>query len=542
MEKQVKSLVVHAFSDAQRSFAAHHDARGMLIRAYQIDQALFWEHFIQALNRVLVAYARDPPVERLVEFVGAFAAAQSNQKEKKKGQASSRNICTTLLEYLIHHTKATSKSVRFRTTQLLSSIICHLPDDGELNANIWVRLLTASSSVRPPLLTIVEMFFFPLIMGSSQESLLAAILSRANDRLPRVRTAAIAGLCRLQDADEDGGPKKALFRLMSADSSSMVRRMALSSIAVDGDVVEHLISRTKDPKDDVRQAAYKALSKKVDPQMLSISTRVELIRRGRRDRSHVIRTECVRGMLCGGWLEGSCQGDIVQFCTLLDVETFHEDVIPTLVDIFRSSTDRRNQYEKIIDLNELSVETAAILVALLKSSKNAWDVVENILPSTISYVDALKYYKDNFFILQCLLRIASYLDLSDEAGRRAITQTIRSDFLEDASTPIDLYPLLLSALGASVGSLENAGQIVVELLAEVTLTDDIDYNIGILQLIRAMLSISPRCTQPQVLYSSPMTSIVLPGEFVSLYNLQRVFRILLILIHFPVPCSSCEPG
>lgn len=141
MEAQVKGAVFSSLDDAQRSFASHHDACSTLAKVCMTDAVVFWKYTIQALNRVLVIYSRDPPVERLVEFFSKFAVYLSSKESNTEGKNGSnhRDACTTFMRYLIHHTSASSKAVRFRTTQILSRILVNLPEDAEISEAVWVR-------------------------------------------------------------------------------------------------------------------------------------------------------------------------------------------------------------------------------------------------------------------------------------------------------------------------------------------------------------------------------------------------------------------
>ncbi|KAJ8905018.1 hypothetical protein NDN08_001530 [Rhodosorus marinus] len=478
MEAQIRGAVFSALNDAQRSFASHHDACSTLAKACITDAVVFWKYTIQALNRVLVIYSRDPPVERLVEFFSKFAVYLSSKEsnpEDKMGNEQ-RDACTTFMRYLIHHTSASSKAVRFRTTQILSRILVNLPEQAEISETVW-------------------------------EQLLEKMTSRSRDRLPRVRSAAVPGLCRLQSCIESDEIRGTVTTLLESDSSPLVRKTVLDNLSPEQWNIELILNRTSDTSEDVRRACYKVLAEKIDLQSLTISQRVTLLRRGRLDRSSHVRKEFLQNLVYRGWLEGSCDGDFYRLCELLDPETYSEDIVPILCEV----EERCAKPIVALDVNHLTREGAVLLSAFAKQCEES-ERLSQVFPSLKSYAECLKYYKHDDFILSCLIQVFDKLDLSDEAGRRDLISTLQKDFLEDSQIPDRHYPGLVRALVSSMGSQSSVAGLVAELLiADGSDGSSEQATFRALKIVEGLLLASRPQNDPEVFFSSLIDNVVLKG-------------------------------
>uniref|UniRef100_A0A7S2ZCN2 Nuclear condensin complex subunit 3 C-terminal domain-containing protein n=1 Tax=Rhodosorus marinus TaxID=101924 RepID=A0A7S2ZCN2_9RHOD len=351
-----------------------------------------------------------------------------------------------------------------------------------------------------------------------QEPLLAKMTSRSRDRLPRVRSAAVPGICRLQSCVESDDIRRTIATLLESDSSPLVRKAVLDNLSPEEWNIELILSRTSDTSEDVRRACYKLVAEKIDLQSLTISQRVTLLRRGRLDRSSHVRKEFLQSLVYRGWLEGSCGGDFYRLCELLDPETYAEDIVPILCEV----EERFAKPIVAIDLNHLTKEAAVLLLAFAKRSADN-ERLSQVFPSLKSYAECLKYYKQDDFILSCLIQVFNKLDLSDEAGRRDLISTLREDFLEDSQIPDRHYPGLVRALVSSMGSQSSAAGLVAELL----IADGSDWSseqaaFRALKIVEGLLLASTPQNDPEVFFSSLIDNVVLKGLVNSSVDIRSV--------------------
>ena len=91
---------------------------------------------------------------------------------------------------------------------------------------------------------------------------------------------------RLQDPKDKTCPViRAYIFHLSSDPSAAVRKAVLASIAASYMTLPHILERTRDSKEEVRQAAYAYISKKIHIKSLSIAQRERLLKEGLEDRS-----------------------------------------------------------------------------------------------------------------------------------------------------------------------------------------------------------------------------------------------------------------
>jgi len=85
-----------------------------------------------------VIYARTAAVERVVQLIATFAGGHSTATSSDERQSGLENFCSALIAYLLERTSATSKAVRFRSCQLVSTVLTSLPDNAEINEQLYV--------------------------------------------------------------------------------------------------------------------------------------------------------------------------------------------------------------------------------------------------------------------------------------------------------------------------------------------------------------------------------------------------------------------
>lgn len=388
--ERIEQLVATAFADAQRTLAAHPRAFKLLLSAHAASPSVFLSAFTLAVNRVVLIFARQPAVERLVTFISTFAATNISV---------TGDFCTCILAYLLEQTNASNQAVRFRCVQLIAAVLHALPEDAEVADEVW-------------------------------DPLQAVALSRASDRVPRVRAAAAAALCRLQttgDPDDDQFASR-LVDMIRKDSSAAVRKAALQAIAITEATLPAVVGRTRDIRPDVRRIAIDILARKVDPSGLLVEERVALLKAGLRDRDSSVRKACTESLLLEGWLDGACEGNVFDLVELLGCNAYEEDVLLALRCVF-SSKSHSDLVERIeIDVNNLVHSDVLVLRALADTQKGE-SFMDKFIPSTLAYSQVLLYYAVDDFASRHLLDLSKKVDMSDEAGRKGLETVIRNDFL-----------------------------------------------------------------------------------------------------------------
>eukprot|EP00178_Gracilaria_changii_P026380 TRINITY_DN811_c0_g1_i1.p1 TRINITY_DN811_c0_g1~~TRINITY_DN811_c0_g1_i1.p1 ORF type:complete len:948 (-),score=149.11 TRINITY_DN811_c0_g1_i1:5471-8314(-) len=424
-EENVSSIVAQAFNTAQRTAAAHPRATSLLLRAYHLNPDAFLDSFTFSLNRLLLVYSRDPPVERLVHFVSRFAAGNTNQ---------TANLCSLLLTYLSHHSSATSRAVRFRSVQIIAAILHELPEDAVISEDIW-------------------------------ETLNNSLINRSQDRLPRVRAAAAGALCRIQTT---GNPDDDVFcarlvEMLSLDNSTAVRKAALNAVALTEYTIPYVVERTRDVNDDVRATVYEILSRKLHPSSLSTLDRVQVLKSGLQDRSESVRKVCERSLLLQGWLDGACQGNIFELIDLLGAHEFEDEVLQALRFVFVSERCQPLVEAIQIDVNNMSGPDVLVLRAM-SHTQNGQSSLQKFLPTTSVYAQVLHYYAVDKFAIRHLLDLCRAVDMSDEVGRTNLQAVLRSEFLLNEETDEDVIPSAIRALRRVLLDVDDTLRIVMEIL------------------------------------------------------------------------------
>jgi condensin complex subunit 3 len=111
--------------ECQKSFAYHKKANKALYKLQSSDPKQFIKDFLPFLNRILLVFNREPAVERLVQFIIHFAC---NGEHGQDGEEFSMY----LVRYLLRHTAAQDKAVRFRSCQIIAGIINTMNEDTEI--------------------------------------------------------------------------------------------------------------------------------------------------------------------------------------------------------------------------------------------------------------------------------------------------------------------------------------------------------------------------------------------------------------------------
>uniref|UniRef100_A0A670Y3Z2 Condensin complex subunit 3 n=1 Tax=Pseudonaja textilis TaxID=8673 RepID=A0A670Y3Z2_PSETE len=191
------------------------------------DKDCFHEQFVHYLKYVMIIYKREPAVEQVINFVAKFLASLYNsEKEDAEEEEVENPFLNYLLTFLLKSHPANSNAVRFRACQLINKILGSLPENAQIEDELFDQINTAMQL-------------------------------RTRDKVPNVRIQAVLALSRLQDPKDDQCPVVNVYSsLIETDSNSEVRRAVLSCINPSVKTLPKIIGRTMDVKEIVRKLAY----------------------------------------------------------------------------------------------------------------------------------------------------------------------------------------------------------------------------------------------------------------------------------------------
>lgn len=423
------------FDECQRGVAVHPKNARLVAAAYAPMTAGQREQlradFVALLQRVLLVFRREPAAERLVEFIARCAAALETCVEASAPSADAApaelGFASRLLEHLMQFTGASDKAVRFRSCQLVSKILDALGDEAELEDELCGLIHSR-------------------------------MLDRTRDRVPLIRMQAVHALARLQDPADVECPVIARYiLLLNTDSSSDVRRAVLGHVALSKLTLPEILRRTRDVKDAVRRQAFRVLAEKVHIKAMSIGDRVQLLDQGLQDRSEPVRAAC-SDMLCKSWLPSEDAG-LLGLLDRLDVE--HNMRVCEMAvrhALARASPTTDKPYVRAdFATDHLTPESALLWRVVCQHYAALGDGGALLLDGAAPEVSELCELVSRYTALgqpadaeaalryRCitgeLLKLADSLDLSDEAGRRALFALTR-DLLGRPSTDADHVALL----------------------------------------------------------------------------------------------------
>jgi len=405
------------------------------------------------------------------------------------------HIFSVLLPLLI----AKEKTVRYRSTQLISHIINSLDS--------------------------VDDEYYHLLR--------AGLLKRIRDKEPMVRVQAILGLGRLagneadedlgnedSDNDETGGLLEKLLEVLQNDPSADVRRSLLLNLPLTPSTLPYLLERARDVDPATRRALYSRLLPALgDFRHLSLSMREKLLRWGLRDRDENVRKAAAR-LFRERWIE-DCAGT----CAATEAPPASEAAPPSIDGLFelleridvvnsgvengvaleamREFWDGRPDYRDAIAFDDAFWDGLSAERAFMARSFNDFcrtgrggqyeALVEEKMPEVTKLAFFLQRWINNLiessrkatevgeaeeedvtveqeFIVEQLLHIAQTLDYSDEVGRRKMFALLRES-LAIPELPEEVTKLVVEVLrgvcgGEAAGEREFCG-IVLEAVAEV---------------------------------------------------------------------------
>ncbi|NXK06534.1 CND3 protein, partial [Herpetotheres cachinnans] len=432
------------------------------------DKEDFHEKFVHYLKYAMIIYRREPAVEQVINFVAKFVTSfYQMEKEDGSEEAEEDNLLLNyVFNFLLESHSANSHAVRFRTCQLVNKILGNMPENAQIDDDLFDKINEA-------------------------------MLIRLKDKFSNVRIQAVLALSRLQDPKDENCPVVNIYNiLLENDSNSEVRRAVLSCIAPSARTLPKIVGRTMDVKEAVRKLAYEVLAEKVHMRALSIAQRVKLLQQGFNDRSDAVK-EVMKKKLLQAWLRLT-DGDVLELLHRLDVENCPEVAIPVLKAIFSLSplhdfvqNCKNLDSRKLIPLEDLTAENVLYwrcLCEYLKSKgEEGEDLLEQMLPEPAIYADYLLSYLQNMpvlseeqredfacfenlmtkeFIGQQLILIIGCMDTMEEGGRKHLLATLQKILILPA-TSTALISLLVERLLAIVEDDDRRIQIIAEIISEV---------------------------------------------------------------------------
>ncbi|NXU41310.1 CND3 protein, partial [Drymodes brunneopygia] len=462
--------VEEAFQLAQKPHQNHAKLVVALKSTYaQLDDKEgFNKKFIHFLKYAMIIYRREPAVEQVINFAARFVTSfyQMEKEDGSEEREEDNLLLNYVFKFLLESHDANSHAVRFRTCQLINKILGNLPENAEIDDDLFDKLNEA-------------------------------MLARLKDKFPSVRIQAVLALSRLQDPKDENCPVVNIYStLLENDSNSDVRRAVLSCIAPSERTLPIIVGRTMDVKEAVRKLAYEVLAEKVHMRALTIAQRVKLLQQGLNDRSDAVK-EVMKKKLLQAWLQFT-EGDVLELLHRLDVENYPEVAIPVLNAMFSLSplhdivqNVKNLDNRKLIPLEDLTAENVLYwrcLCEYLKSKGEEGEVLlEEVLPEPAIYADYLLSYLQNMpvlteeqkedfdcfenlmtkeFIGQQLILTMGCMDTLEEGGRKHLLVTLQK-ILILPSTSAALMPLLVERLLSIVKDEDRRIQIIAEIISEV---------------------------------------------------------------------------
>lgn len=414
-------------------------------------------------------------------------------------ETPSTRLTSHILSILLPLLASKEKTVRYRSTQIVSHIINSLD-------------------------SIDDEYYNLLKMG---------LLKRVRDKEPMVRVQAVLGLGRLAgnegeveqdngDSDEDDANSllDRLLEVLQNDPSADVRRSLLLNLPLTPGTLPYLLERARDLDPATRRALYSRLLPALgDFRHLSLSMREKLLRWGLRDRDENVRKATAR-LFRERWIEDCAgpkdvaQGGVVGEASPPSVEGLLElleriDVVNSGVEggvaleALKEFWEGRPDFRDVVNFDDpfwdhLTAESVFMARSFNDFCRQGGEgkyeaLVEEKMPEVTKLAFFLQRYMNDLvgrlrrlnaavegeedddtveseFVVEQLLHIAHSLDYTDEVGRRKMFALLR-ETLAIAELPEDITKLVVDVLRGVCGN-ESAGErefcgVVLEAVAEV---------------------------------------------------------------------------
>ena len=425
------SSVSDIFVAAQRSTSTHSSGiKKLNDLIMSIDSGLMISICRSFIDRLLIVQKSCSDLEKLTTFVACWISSLQDCVEPNSSPDLSTKLFDTAVKHLLERTKVTNKIVRHRSCEIISKIFLLIKD--EITEELW------------------EMMRFVLT-------------PRLRDKVASVRVWAIKAIEKLQNAqDKDDFVINEIIRVMTSDASSEVRISAIQSIVICKQSLSHLIERVKDVDADVRIAAYCRLKSDVDPRYLKDSIG-DITEYGCQDRDENVRKAAAHMFLQWPQVYQYDVPRILQFIGLSSSPAIAEQYAKAII---KECTQKNSSapselqncmFHHTIDwsspLNDISIGEILWTVTRCdeySNSKNSANdiatALELLLPDTIQFCRLMSeaqsaeaseqgFDSHTEMKLQYILRLTSFIDRADEAGRRELCSMCFA-LLRDTSLPL----------------------------------------------------------------------------------------------------------
>lgn len=439
----------------------------------------FWDSFIHHVQKSIIYFKNEPSVERVMDFIANYAIYLTHLKNKEKlkekkgdstkifssSEGSDDDDEEELMEpfllkcfgFFIDHHNARDKAVRLRCCQMVNKLLNLLGDQAAIDEELC-------------------------------DSIYNCMMIRIKDTVPPIRVQAVLALARLQDPSDPECPViDAYLSTLSKDVHFLVRKMILKSLAISRKTLPYIIERVRDVKDVNRKAAFMILCEKVSLRALSIAQRNKLVIDGlKNERSDDVKKACSE--MLKAWFR-SCNYNFVKLLEALDTESGPECSAVAMENLLQGeSIEKLQEYSKQIDGFQGNVEKFIqpeevffwySFCKHLKSCPDGDVILQEILPELTGFVEFVRRYSEkNFmdsiseavgpseFILENLLHIIGFLDMTDELGRKKY-YTLVHDLLSLQNTPITLVKVLVKCYKDLEKNEDAFIQAVVETISDV---------------------------------------------------------------------------
>ncbi|XP_059149025.1 condensin complex subunit 3-like [Physella acuta] len=446
-----------------------------IYQATPLDE--FWPEFLRLLKHPLV-YGREPAVEKTIEFISKAVCNLATKTSKPVASKKDENTATNndsaeddeedmhpllmkIFEFLLSVHSAKETNIRFRVCQLIAQLLQNLGEGAQIDDSLY-------------------------------DDIYKCMIERLRDKSPLVRVHAVLALTRLQTPTDDTCPiTKAYVILMTRDPNDDVRRIVLTSIAPSNTSLQAILQRTCDVKDKVRRTAYTVIAEKIPLRALTIEQRIQLLQDGLNDRSEVVRTACSSKLL-QAWL-CSCEGNVLDLLARLDVQSSVKTCEMALKILFKNSSihDLVQKFDIIndkvlIDEAKLTCESAFYWSNLTKyvyeAGNDYEEQLDQIRPNCIEFCVYLERFAkqalgnleskdidkvlDLEFIIQQLLQMLMFMDLSDQASRKQTEKLLHNLLVSEKVGP-SLAKYILPCLKQLFTVPEDLVNFIAEAVSEI---------------------------------------------------------------------------
>ncbi|KAH3671378.1 hypothetical protein WICMUC_004675 [Wickerhamomyces mucosus] len=474
--EQIQNALAKVFQDSQASVAGHKKQiivlKAIQLRAQELDHEEFFNFvFCKLVNKVLVIKKSEVVGDRIVKLVAAFilslqqdySTEEEGEEEEEEDTLFSRFVRVFLI-HLLKGIESKDKNVRYRVVQFLDFAMSGL---GEIDQELY-------------------------------ETLTYSLDRRLHDKEQNIRIKALHCIARFQEeqndeADEDASlDDDATSKLLVAiqnDSSAEVRRAALLNLARSNHTKHYLLERAKDVNSINRRLVYSRVVKDLgDFRTIDSKTREKILSWGLKDREESVQKACVK-MFAQDWLS-TVDGDLIELLERLHIA--HSEVAELAMKHFFNF--RKDLIPKISFPEDIWLKLTPEISFLARTfyfhcfQNLLYDIVDANFPESARLAELLTRYlverktilnseeeEDFGFVIENLLTIAVNYDYSDEIGRRAMLQTIRSSLTNDR-LPANLTKVALQVLRKLSINERDFTSMVTEIISDIRDVDEENEN------------------------------------------------------------------